>query len=329
MENIIEFPKLGLEFKISDVAFDIGGFEIKWYGIIICFGFLLSMILAMRACEKYDISKDDLLDYLLFAMPAAIVGARLFYVIFAFDEYKDNLKEIFNIRQGGLAIYGGVIFAVITVVIVSKVKKKPVLNILDFAAPYIILGQAIGRWGNFTNQEAFGRATNLPWGMTGNVIVERLSYYGISRQALVHPTFLYESLACFLGFAIMMVYRNKWQKEKGEVLCLYMIIYGATRTLVETLRVDSLLAGSMKVSRLISVGLFIIGIALLIDIRRRVKQRIIEESSDEESSLKKIVEVIQSTDEDTLNEAEELEAAKQAELLAYELQDNSTNSQDE
>jgi phosphatidylglycerol:prolipoprotein diacylglycerol transferase len=325
VDNIIEFPKLGLEFNINDVAFDvIGNFEIKWYGIIICFGFLLSIILAMRVCENFDISKDDLLDYLLFAMPAAIVGARLFYVVFAFDEYKDNLKEIFNIRQGGLAIYGGVIFAVITVFIVSKVKKKSVLNVLDFAAPYIMLGQAIGRWGNFTNQEAFGGATNLPWGMTGNLIKERLEYYGLSRQQLVHPTFLYESLICFVGFAFMMIYRKRWQKEKGEILCLYMIIYGIARAIIESLRVDSLMLGNVRVSRLISIVIFVLGITLLIDIRRRHKLKMIE-TSEEESSLRKIVEVIETSDEeDTMQEAEALEAARQAELMAYELQDEYT-----
>lgn len=325
MTNIIEFPKLGLEFRISDVAFSIGPLDIKWYGIIICFGFLLSMILAMRSCEKYGISKDDLLDYLLFAMPAAIVGARLFYVIFSFDEYKGNLKAILNIRQGGLAIYGGIIFAVLSVIIVSLVKKKSIINILDFAVPYIILGQAIGRWGNFTNQEAFGGKTDLPWGMTGNIIVERLGEYGLSKQDLVHPTFLYESIACLIGFTIMMIYRNKWQKAKGEIICLYMITYGLVRTVIESLRVDSLLIGSLKVSLLISLVICILGITLLIDLRRRHKIKVMEQSEGE-SSLKSIIDEIEKSDDETiLSEAEELENARQSELMAYDLENKKKN----
>lgn len=329
MENIIEFPKLGLEFGINDVAFSIRGFEIKWYGIIICTGFLLCMILAVRSCVKYGISKDDLLDYLLFAMPSAIVGARLFYVVFAFDEYKNDLTSIFNIREGGLAIYGGIIFAVIAVLIVSKVKKKSGINVIDFAVPYIMLGQAIGRWGNFTNQEAFGGETNLPWGMTGNVIIERLESYGLSKQALVHPTFLYESLACFAGFALMMIYRNKWQKEKGEVICLYMIIYGAIRTLIESLRIDSLYLGNLKISRVISIVICVLGIAILIDLRRRHRRKETEQSK-EESSLKNIVEEIKkSDDEEILSQAEAIEASKQAEFMAYSVEhNNDTEKQD-
>lgn len=322
MKNIIEFPKLGLEFKINDVAFSLGSLEIKWYGIIICCGFLVSILLAMRCCEKYGVSKDDLLDYLLYAMPAAIIGARLFYVIFSWDDYKGDIKGIFNIRQGGLAVYGGIIFAVLSVFIVSKIKKKSALVLLDFAIPYIMLGQAIGRWGNFTNQEAFGGKTNLPWGMTGNIIVDNLSQYGLSRQDLVHPTFFYESLACLLGFIFMMIYRKKLQKEKGELICLYMIIYGAVRTVIESLRVDSLMIGSLKVSLLISIVICILGITLLIDIRRKHKAKIIEQI-EEESSLKKIVEEIdKAEEEDILSEAEAFESARQAELMAYDTDKN-------
>ncbi len=323
MENIIEFPKLGLEFNINENAFEIGSLVIKWYGIIICLGFLVSLFLAMRSCEKYGITKDDLLDYLLFAMPFAIVGARLYYVVLELDQYK-SIKDVLNIRQGGLAVYGGIIAAVITVIIVSKVKKKSVLTILDFSMPYIMLGQAIGRWGNFTNQEAFGSPTKLPWGMTGNIIKENLKSLNISVQSLVHPTFLYESLVCLAGFIFMMVYRKKWRKSTGELLALYMIIYGLNRAMIESLRLDSLYIGNtdIRASQLLSVILFILGIAFFIDVRRKYNKKIIE-NSEEQSTLAGIVEEIQKTEdeENILKEAEELEAQRQNEMTAYEISD--------
>ena len=165
-----EFPNLfgdkGIRIPINDTAFTIGGFEVKWYGILICAAVILCISLALHACEKHGIKQDDLLDYILFAIPSAIIGARAYYVLFNLDNYKDDWKSIFDYWEGGLAVYGGVIAALLAAFFVSLYKKQSFIKIAGFAAPYIILGQAIGRWGNFFNQEAFGGPTDLPWGMT-------------------------------------------------------------------------------------------------------------------------------------------------------------------
>ena len=188
-----------------------------------------------------------------------------------------------------MAVYGGVIAALIALLCVAKYKKHSFLRIAGFAMPYIILGQAIGRWGNFFNQEAFGRYTTLPWGMTGDQISQWVNTQvandvpGYSVGTLVHPTFLYESLWCFAAFAFLMVYRKKWEKHEGESLCLYMILYGFERTFVEALRTDSLYIGNtnVRVSQLLSAVLIIVGVALFFDIKRRQKKAIYENASSE------------------------------------------------
>lgn len=277
-DSWISFPKLlpntGLRFNINSTAFSIGDFEIKWYGIMLCLAILACLIFGVTSCKKYNIKQDDVLDYVLFALPAAIVGARLYYVIFNFSLYKNDLSSIFDVRSGGLAIYGGIIGAVIAIVCVSLYKKHSFLHIMDFGIIFIPLGQAIGRWGNFFNQEAYGSVTSMPWGMTGNVIEQEMLAQGHDAGSLVHPTFLYESLWCFALFAFLMVYSRKWKKVHGECLALYMILYGIERALVEGLRTDSLYIGStnIRVSQLLSIILIVFGITMFIDSRRRFKK---------------------------------------------------------
>ncbi len=287
--DYVEFPNLfgGLKFHVSEEAFNIFGFSVRWYGLIIGIGLLLCAFLGMQACRKYDLKQDDLLDYLLIALPSAIVGARLYYVAFNFGEFKGDFKKLFDIRSGGLAVYGGIIAAMLAVFVMSRFKKHSFLKLADFAAPYIFLGQAIGRWGNFFNQEAYGGATNLPWGMTGNQIaVENIVYRGWRGDTLVHPTFLYESLWCLAGFAVVLWYRrSKYKKAGGECACLYMIIYGIERAFVEGLRTDSLMIGStgIRVSQVLSVILVTAGIALFIVLRLRYnKKQAMEGASDPE-----------------------------------------------
>ncbi len=288
----VEFPKLfgnkGLFIPINDTAFTLGSLEIKWYGVIISMAVLLCILLGLHSCEKHGLKKDDVLDYILFAIPSAIIGARLYYVIFNWDNYSDDLLSILDYSQGGLAVYGGVIAALVALFCVSKYKKHSFLNVAGFAMPYIILGQAIGRWGNFFNQEAFGGPTTLPWGMTGNEIEQfvinqaNLGVEGYSIGTLVHPTFLYESIWCFAAFTFMMIYRKKWEKSEKESLCLYMVLYGAERMIVEGLRTDSLYIGNsdIRVSQVLSAILVIVGIALFIDIKR--KQKYEQEMTNEE-----------------------------------------------
>ena len=282
-KGFVEFPNLfknhGLKLNINDVAFKIGSFEVRWYGLLISFVVLLSIFLGMRSCKKYNIDPNDLLDYLIFALPAAIIGLRVYYVVFNFSQYKDNLLSVFYFWEGGLAIYGGIIGAVIAVFIVSKVKKQKFLHIVDFLIGYVALGQAVGRWGNFFNQEAFGGPTTLPWGMTGDKIALFVRSQGWDIGTLVHPTFLYESLWCFIVFTAIMLYRrSKFYKSDGECLALYMIMYGFERMLVEGLRTDSLYIGKtgIRVSQLLSAILVIVGIALFIDLKVRYRKAVYE-----------------------------------------------------
>lgn len=259
--NWIEFPGLGLKFEHVNPVVEIGGFQIYWYGILISIGFLAAIILALKACRSMGLSQDDLITYILVATPAAIVGARLYFVIFKWDQYKNNLLEIFNTRNGGLAIYGGIIGAVIAVAILAKIKKHNMLRLLDLAMPYIALGQAVGRWGNFVNQEAYGRVTNLPWRMTGGRIPE----------GAVHPSFFYESVLCFAIFGFLLFYRKRFKKYHGEVLFLYMILYGTGRSVIEYIRGDdALLIGStsIRVSLVISLVLVVAAVVSLIFIKK-------------------------------------------------------------
>lgn len=321
----VEFPNLfgdkGLRIPIDDNAFTIGGFEIKWYGLIICLAVILCIVLGLKSCDKHGMTQDDMLDYVLFAIPSAMVGARLYYVIFQWQEYAEEPITALYVWNGGLAIYGGVIAALIAILCVAKYKKHSFIRIAGFAMPYIILGQAIGRWGNFFNQEAFGRYTDLPWGMTGDQISVWVNEQvaknvpGYTVGTLVHPTFLYESLWCFAAFAFLMIYRKKWEKHEGESLCLYMILYGVERTLVEALRTDSLYipGTSLRVSQLLSAILVIVGIALFIDIRRKHKQ-LADDGSEEEigeeisGGLEKVVEKMQLAEAEESEESAEDEA---------------------
>ena len=267
-DNYISFPNIGIKFVNMSRYFSLWKFNIHWYGVIICAGLVLCILLGLRFSKKYALNQDSMLDYVIAAVPSAIVGARLYYVLFRLDYYLANPKEIIAVWNGGLAIYGGIIGALIAIFIMSKVKKDSFFHIMDFAMPYIMLGQAIGRWGNFINQEAYGSTTNSIFGMTGNIIANEMG-----NGVLVHPTFLYESVWCLLGFVFLVIYRKKLQKCVGEVSALYMIIYGAERAVVEGLRTDSLTvslgSNTIRVSQWLSVILVVLGVALFIDFKRR------------------------------------------------------------
>lgn len=159
----ITFPGLGLKFTIDRVAFTIFGLPVYWYGIIIAFGFMIAILLATRNCDKFGIKQNDMFDLVLFIAPLSIVGARLYYVIFSWSEYKNNLMQVFNTRNGGLAIYGGILTALIVAYVFAKKRKIGILRLFDFTIPYVALAQSIGRWGNFVNQEAHGVETTLPY----------------------------------------------------------------------------------------------------------------------------------------------------------------------
>lgn len=257
----VEFPGLGWSFEVSPVAFSLGSFSIYWYGIIIATGFVLAVIYGMRSAKQHEINEDKLINCVIVGMITAIIGARTYYVAFSWDSFRDKPMEIFNIHGGGLAIYGGLIGAVAGGLTVAKIQKMKLLPVLDVAVVGFLIGQGIGRWGNFTNQEAFGAPTTLPWRM----VSENTNGVG------VHPCFFYESVWCLLGVLVLHIVRTKYRKYDGQVFFLYLVWYGFERMIVEGLRADSLFLpfANIRVSQLLSFLLFVTGIVLLIVNRKK------------------------------------------------------------
>ena len=261
----VSFPGLGIDFDIDRVAFSLGDVSVYWYGILIATGLILACVYAFMRADYFKIDKNKLLNTVIVGVVCAIVGARLYYVIFSWDSYKDNLVEIFYINNGGLAIYGGLIGAILGGAVACKIQKLEFLPTLDVASIGFLIGQGIGRWGNFFNQEAFGTETDLPWRMvsenTGNVGV--------------HPCFLYESLWCLLGVLVLHLISKKWYNFKGQIFLCYMVWYGFERMIVEGLRTDSLympftiFGYTPRVSQVLSACIFLTGIILLIVFRKK------------------------------------------------------------
>ena len=240
---------------MDPVAFKLFGIEVMWYGVLISIGVIGGTILALREAKRIGIKEDDLIDLLLYAIPLALVGARLYYVIFSWEYYRNDLKEVLNFRGGGLAIHGAIISAIIVALIFTRKRKLDFWKIADACAPSLILGQAIGRWGNYLNQEAYGRPTDLPWG----IMIDGVK---------VHPTFLYESVWNFVVFLFLLWYRRNRSKVSGEVFLLYLMLYSVIRFFVEGLRTDSLMLGPIRVAQLISVIGVVITLYYLIKIRK-------------------------------------------------------------
>lgn len=271
----VEFPGLGLKLPVSRVLFNVFGLNIYAYAVIIAFALVLMIFLGLRASDRFGIKKDDIIDMMIFAIPVSIICARLYYVIFSWDYYKDDLLSVLNVRQGGLAIYGAVIGAFATVFVFARVRKISPLAMLDFGAPYLILAQGIGRWGNFVNQEAFGVNTTLPWGMTSAEIAGKLGEFAPRLEAMgiqvdaalpVHPTFLYESLWNIAVAALLFRLRGR-KHFNGEVLFCYLIGYGIGRAFIEGLRTDSLMLGGERISQLLSM-LFVLVCSILLAVFR-------------------------------------------------------------
>ena len=255
MNQTVSFPGLGLEFHFNNVAFHIASKPIYWYGILIMLGVILAVAYASARSRQFGIRQDDLYDAVLFAVPLGIVCARIYYVIFEWEQYKDNLSEIFATWHGGLAIYGGIIGGIIVIVVLCKVKKIYVMDMLDLFASAVPIGQILGRWGNFFNCEAYGSSTTLPWRM---VIGKTLEEAGTADN---HPTFFYESAWNLIGF-IILYFSSKKRKYHGEILLLYLGWYGLGRFFIEGLRTDSLyLWGTgIRVSQVVALICIIIGL---------------------------------------------------------------------
>ncbi|WP_053956883.1 prolipoprotein diacylglyceryl transferase [Inediibacterium massiliense] len=246
---------------MDPIAFQLFGLEIRWYGILISIGMVLGTLLVLKRAKKENIKEDHIFDLLLFAIPVAIIGARTYYVLFNFSDYAGNIYHMVNIREGGLAIHGGVIGGVLVGYFYCKKHKLSFRKMADLFAPSIILGQAIGRWGNFVNQEAYGRPTNLPWAITVDGV-------------RVHPTFLYESTWNLCVFIFLLWYDKK-KKFNGEIFLLYAMLYSVARFFIEGLRIDSLMLGSFRVAQLVSLGaVMICGILLYIGRKRQVIKKV-------------------------------------------------------
>lgn len=256
----ITFPNLGISVNPSRVAFTVLGKDIYWYGIIIAVGFLLAVIYAMRRAPSFGLTEDNILDMLFAAVPLAIVCARLYYCIFYWNLYRDNPIAILYVWEGGLAIYGGVIGAVIGVAIFCRVKKLPIGPLLDVGGLGLLIGQMIGRWGNFMNREAHGAITDSFFKMGIADAAGNVTYY--------QPTFLYESVWNLVGFVALHFY-SKRRKFDGEVFLLYLAWYGLGRAWIEGLRTDSLYLFNtgIRVSQLLAALSCVAAIAVLVYVR--------------------------------------------------------------
>lgn len=347
MEDIItvSFPNIGKEFDISRVAFNIFGISIYWYGIIISLAFLVCVIWAMKDSTKYDLSSETIIDFMLFAVPAAIICARIYYVIFSWAEYKDNLIDIFNTRRGGLAYFGGIIGAIIAAYFVARYKKIKTLKFFDFLIPYVALGQAIGRWGNFFNQEAFGTNTTLPWGMSSQATrtylynnadqLQQLHGITVYPDLPVHPTFLYESILDIIIFAFLLWFRKR-KKFDGEVFSFYFVTYCLGRAVIEGLRTDSLWIGHLRVSQLLSIILFVAFGILIIYKRYKIKNGSFDEGEVEPSGYADVLKIMEEDKLETeqqlsnQNAGEHFEDSDQSQQeKQLELNDNDPDQQSE
>lgn len=280
MDMEINFPNLGIYLDHVGKNISIFGFSIAYYGIVIVTGMMIAIWIAQREAKRTGQNPEQYLDLAMIGIAAGILGARIYYVIFAWDYYKDDLLSIFNIRQGGLAIYGGIIGACIAVVIYSRKKKQNFSLLMDTASMSIVFGQIMGRWGNFFNREAFGDYTNNLFAMQlpvsavrANEITQKMWDHVVTVNGVeyiqVHPTFLYESL-WNVGVLLFLFWLRKRKKFNGEVFLMYLIGYGLGRIWIEGLRTDQLLLPvvGLPVSQLLS-GCLVVGCTILVVWKRK------------------------------------------------------------
>lgn len=264
----IRFPHLGLEFPVGN-SFSIFGFEIAFYGIIIALGMIAGAFVAYRDAKKSGQNVDDYVDYTLFGIIGSIIGARLYYVAFEWDYYKENLSQIINLRAGGLAIYGAVIGAVLVLIVYCKIKKKNIFQMLDTVVMGLVVGQIIGRWGNFFNREAYGGFTDSLFAMqipvrdAAVVNSDMIVMVDGIAHIQVHPTFLYESFFNAILLVVLMIFRYK-KKFYGENLCRYLLGYGVIRFFIEGMRTDQLLLKNIPVSQALSFVLAVGSLGVMI-----------------------------------------------------------------
>lgn len=278
MINHVQFPALGLEFTLNRVAFSLGGLDVYWYGIILALGLLAGMAFAFHYAVDFGIDSDRLVDVMVIGTVCGVACARIYYVAFAPFKY-NSLWEMIDLRDGGIAIYGAVIGAFLFGGLACLWRKIPLLPTFDIVAISFLAGQGIGRWGNFMNQEAFGTNTTLPWGMISESTKNYLTNWQAALAAEgvivdpslpVHPTFLYESIWCLLGFVLLWRYVKK-RRFDGEIALLYVVWYGAERFVVEGLRTDSLMLPGigLRVSQVLALVSVAAALIALVVLRRK------------------------------------------------------------
>ena len=293
MDNMdIAFPNLGIYLRNVPKSFSIFGFRIALYGVIIAVGVLAGVLMAAEVARREKVDPDVIWDFAIYAIIFSIVGARVYYVVFSWDRYRDDLLSIFNLRNGGLAIYGAVIAAFLTLWIYCRLKKQSFLQLADICVPGLVLGQVIGRWGNFTNREVFGEYTDsllamrLPMQMVrAGDISDTISAHIVegTNYIQVHPTFLYESLWNLALLCLLLLYR-KHKKFEGEQWLLYLGGYGIGRAWIEGIRTDTLFIPhtGFAVSQVLAVLLVVVSAAADGFVRYRLKKRVTETENNEE-----------------------------------------------
>ncbi len=277
----IWFPHLNIEImKLNRVCFTLFGIDVYWYGVLIALAFVAGLQVAVYNSKRVDFNSELYYDFIPFGMLFAIIGARLYYVLFSFSYYKDHLNEIFSLRDGGLAVYGGIILSVISLYVFTRIKKVDFLTMCDIAIPGVALGQAIGRWGNFFNKEAFGGYTDSLFAMRIRTDVaafipkdmEILTFNG-ADYIQVHPTFLYESVLDVSIFAFLMYFLTK-KKFNGQVFFLYICLYSLGRFFIESLRQDQLIFMGIPISMAVSfVAFFTATLLIVANLKMKVGNR--------------------------------------------------------
>lgn len=334
----IKFPGLGIDINVSPVAFRIGSFDVYWYGILIAAAMLLAIFLAVKDSKKLNVPTSLVYDFVLVGVPCGVIGARLYFVLFNWSYYSEDFSRIFDTRSGGLAIYGGIIGAAIGLYAMCKIRKISFTALIDFALVYVPLAQAIGRWGNFFNQEAFGTTTNLPWGMTSDSIASYLTTHcpTLDPTAPVHPTFLYESIADLILFFILVIVRKR-SKFAFETACVYFAGYGFARFFIEGLRTDSLYLPNtnIRVSQLLSLILCLVALCYIIYIhakrirRRKFPARLYAAEENESGKADKKEKSSEVNAEETAETAEEASVEEETPVTEDNTEDNTEEDKDE
>ena len=293
----VSFPGLGIEpFHMDRIAFSLFGIDVNWYGLIITCGMILAVLYALWHAKHEGVKSDHIIDLALALIFCGVIGARLYYVIMEFDQYLvsggtflqnlgGTLYNCIAIWNGGLAIYGGIIAGFLAALAVARAKRIPFPVIADIAGPAVMVGQIIGRWGNFVNVEAYGAETTLPWRM--GVLYSFNDGVSFVSEKFVHPTFIYESLWNLLGL-ILITYFYKKKKFHGQMFLTYMTWYGFGRMLIEGLRADSLYVGSIRISQLVGFVTFVVGAVLIIVNLRRVKRSVPADKLEEEEKTSEV-----------------------------------------